>query len=326
MTSDERQELRGLTLEGRYRVGHIVGVGGTGVVFAATRLRDGHEVVLKVLRPHFAYNPDLVRRIRREAEVSRAVAHPGIVPVLDEGTLPDGSPYIVMERIRGEALHQILRRVGTLGVAETLTIARRVCDILHRAHALGYVHRDVKPEHIILAPHRSPNGAESLRVWLLDFGVCAADTAPLEERERERGRVFGTPSYCSPEQASGDPDVDARADVFGLGIVVFECLTGRMPFRGSNVTSLLRRIIREDAPRVGLLSARVDPALDHVVGRMLSRRRDERIATARGVMRELAPFLNGQQTNIERILAGDVRVRAKTSSSEHQSTVRQTAA
>lgn len=324
MTCEERHELRGTTLEGRYRLGHCVGVGGTGVVFAGTRLRDGHPVVVKTLRPHFAYNADLCRRLRREAEVSRRVAHPGIVPVLDEGSLPDGSPYIVMERIRGEALNQILRRVGTLGVAETLVIASRVSDILHRAHALGYVHRDVKPEHIVLAPERAANGEERLRVWLLDFGVCAAETAPADERERERGRVFGTPSYCSPEQASGDPDVDARADVFGLGIVLFECLAGRLPFRGTNVTSLLRRIIREDAPRLGLLTARVDAPLDHVVAKMLARRKDERITTARGVMRALRPFLR-DSNHVERILAGDVRV-PNAAHAEHVSTVRQTAA
>ena len=125
-------------------------MGGTGVVFEGTRLSDGYGVVIKTLRPVYAYNADLCRRLKREAEVARRVAHPGIVPVLDEGTLPDGSPYLVLERIHGEPMNHLLRRVGILGVQETLAILRRVCDILHRAHAAGYVHRDVKPEHVVL--------------------------------------------------------------------------------------------------------------------------------------------------------------------------------
>ncbi len=305
MASAERQELRGSILDGRYQLARCIGVGGTGVVFEAKRLSDGYPVVVKTLRPVFAYNADLNRRISREREVAHRVAHPSIVPVLDEGRLPDGSVYLVLERIHGEPLNRLLRRVGILGVRETLTIARRTCDVLHHAHAAGYVHRDVKPEHIIL--DRDRDG--SLRVWLLDFGVCAAATAPEGERERERGRVFGTPSYVSPEQASGNPDVDARADVFGLGIVVFEALCGRVPFSAGNVTQLLRRIIREDAPRVGLLAPQVTRELDTVVGRMLSRLPQRRYPNMRAVSRALAPFI-GDQKAVERRLAANIRAGA----------------
>lgn len=305
MPSGERVELEGIVLEGRYRLGSRIGVGGTGVVFEATRIADDYPVVVKTLRPQFAYNMDLNRRLLREREVSRRVAHPGIVPVIDEGRINDGSPFLVMERIYGEPLNALLRRVGPLGVNETLAITRRVCDVLHRAHANGYVHRDVKPEHIVL--DRSSSG--DLKVWLLDFGVCASATAPTEERERERGRVFGTPSYVSPEQASGNPDVDARADIFGLGVVVFECLSGRLPFTGTTVTNLLRRIIREDAPRVGLIAPHVGRQIDGIVGRMLSRDRDQRFNSMRGLARTLAPFVPTQRAT-ERHLAENVRAGA----------------
>lgn len=298
MPTEERAELRGATLEGRYQVEQRIGVGGTGVVFAGTRLDDGHSVVIKTLRPVFAHNADLARRLRREREVSQRVGHPAIVPIIDEGLLPDGSPYLVMERVYGEPLNRLLRRMGRLGPLETLAIARRVCDVLHRAHARGYVHRDVKPEHIIL--DRTPEG--DLRVWLLDFGVCASATAPPDERERERGRVFGTPSYVSPEQASGNPDVDARADIFGLGVVLFEALTGRVPFSSDNVTNLLRRIIREDAPRIGLVEPNLSRELDMVVSRMLARDRNERFSSTRAVARALAPLVP-RQRRIERHLA-----------------------
>jgi len=318
MSSDERAELRNTVLEGRYRVGACIGVGGTGVVFEGTRLRDGHTCVIKTLRPVFAYNADLARRLRREREVARRVRHPSVVPATDEGTLPDGSPYVVLERIDGEPMHRLLRRTS-LAIDETVAIAMRVCDVLHHAHAAGYVHRDVKPEHVIL--DRRADG--SLRMWLLDFGVCAAETAPADERERERGRVFGTPSYVSPEQASGNPDVDARADVFGLGVVVFEALSGRLPFSAPNVTALLRRIIREEAPRVGLVAQHVPTELDAIVARMLSRDAGRRYPNARAVSRALAPFCANRGAAEQRI-ANVVRRTGTTL--EGQATIRQTAA
>ena len=296
-------------------------MGGTGVVFEGTRLSDGYGVVIKTLRPVYAYNADLCRRLKREAEVARRVAHPGIVPVLDEGTLPDGSPYLVLERIHGEPMNHLLRRVGILGVQETLAILRRVCDILHRAHAAGYVHRDVKPEHMVL--DRTPDG--ELKIWLLDFGVCAADTAPAGEKDRERGRVFGTPSYVSPEQASGNPDVDARADVFGLGILVWEALAGRVPFSGSTVTNLLRRIIREDAPRLALNAPQIGRELDAVVARMLARTPDKRYASARAVARAIAPLLEDAR-GTERMLAANLRLGPGAARGNDLTTVERTAA
>ena len=306
MPSDERSELRGTNLDGRYELGDVLGIGGTGVCFDARRVTDDHPVVVKTLRPVFADHPDLARRLRREAEVSQRVAHPSLVPVIDEGMLSDGSPYTVMERIHGEPLHRILRRVGYLEVEEIAALTIRVADVLHRGHSAGYVHRDVKPEHIVL--DRAPGG--ELRLWILDYGVCAAETAPQDEVERERGRVYGTPSYVSPEQASGNPMVDARADVFGLGVVVFEALAGRLPFSGSTVTNLLRRIIREDAPRVGLIVPDLPAEIDAVVSTMLARKREDRFANMRAVARALAPFVRDRRA-VERRLAAGLDVQSR---------------
>ncbi len=304
----ERAEVRGRILDGRYRVGDVLGIGGTAVAFEATRLSDGEDVVVKVLRPTFVDNPDLVRRLRREAEVSRTVPHPAIVPILDEGILSgfagaDGSPYLVMERIHGECLQRVLRRVGVLAPEVVGAIAMRVATVLHASHQHGYVHRDVKPEHIFM--DRASDGA--LRVRLLDFGVCASARAPRDEREREVGRVFGTPSYASPEQASGNPDVDARADVFGLGIVMFEAVTGRMPFSGSNVANLLRRIIREDAPRAGLVRQDLSFAFDEVIARSLARDPEDRFHSMRALSRALAPLVTDRRT-VDRTLLSALRL------------------
>jgi serine/threonine protein kinase len=304
MVGGERSELRGQIIEGRYRVGARIGIGGTGVVFEAERIEDGASVVIKTLRPCFVDHPDLGRRLRREAEVSRNVGHAGIVPVFDEGTLDDGSPYIVMDRVHGESLSKLLLRRGTLTCEETSAIAIRVCSVLHASHQQGYVHRDVKPEHVILDRDEGGN----LVVHLLDFGVCSSPTAPADEREREDGRVFGTPSYVSPEQASGHVDIDGRADLFSLGILIFECLTGKQPFRASNVSNLLLRIIREDAPMVDEHCVEdLPPGFSAVVQKCLARDVDSRFASARAVARALVSYAE-DRVAIERYVASNLRL------------------
>jgi serine/threonine protein kinase len=295
----ERAELCGQTLDSRYELRRRIGIGGTGVVFEARDLRDNRPLALKTLRPCYVNHIDLGTRLRREGEVSRRVAHPGVVQVLDEGTLEDGSPYIVMPLMAGESLARLLSREHGLHLSEVATIASRVAAILHCAHGAGYVHRDVKPEHILL--DRTPSG--ELTVHLLDFGVCASQAASEEEKARENGRVFGTPSYVSPEQASGEPNVDARADLFSLGIVMFEAATGCLPFTGPSVSKLLLRIIRDDAPLLREVRRDVDPGFELIVARLLERDPRDRLPSARALARALAPFV-AERARIEQRLAG----------------------
>ncbi len=309
VVSHERVELRGQLLDGRYRVGSAIGMGGTGIVFEAERLATLERVVIKMLRPTHAGNPDLVSRVRREVEVARRVFHPGIVPVIDHGALSDGSPYLVMKHMRSESLASYLRRSGPLPQQQIAVIIARLSSILHSVHRHGYVHRDIKPEHILL----NRGGHGELDVHVLDFGVCAAETAPPDERARERGRVYGTPSYASPEQASGNPFVDARADLFGVGITMFEALTGKLPYTGADVTAVLRRIIREDAPRARHLSAYVDDEMDNLIAKLLSRRPAARYPSARALMRALDPWLS-ERVSTERALVATLHVAPETSS------------
>ncbi|MEY4576603.1 MAG: hypothetical protein RL701_1306, partial [Pseudomonadota bacterium] len=243
---DDRSNLLGKVVDGRYHVLTRIGGGGTGIVFEAACLRTGENVALKTLRPSLNLHVDLATRLRREVEVSRRVQHPGLVRFTAEGTLPDGSPYLVMPLLRGESLAQLLLRQGELSSAAVLMLAGRVSSILHSSHTAGYVHRDIKPEHI----HFTRTPRDELRLHLLDFGVCWSAFAADEEKRREAGRVFGTPRYVSPEQASGEVHLDGRADLFGLGVVMFEALAGCVPFSAPNVARLLLRIVRDDAPRV----------------------------------------------------------------------------
>jgi len=307
--STERSELRGQLLDGRYRLGRAIGTGGTGIVFEAERLATLERVVVKMLRPAHCGNSDLMNRVRREVEVARRVFHPGIVPVIDHGTLYDGSPYLVMKHMLSESLSSYIRRCGPLGSQEVAVIMARLASVLHSVHRHGYVHRDIKPEHILL--NRGAYG--ELDLHLLDFGVCAADTAPVEERERERGRVYGTPSYASPEQASGNPEVDARADLFGIGVTMFEALTGKLPFTGPDVTAVLRSIIRHDAPRLRLFAPHLGEEMDILVAKLMSRNPSGRYPSARALMRGLAPWLEGR-VRTERGLVATLEVAAESSS------------
>lgn len=301
--TDERSDLRGLILDSAYRLGAPIGVGGTGVVLEATRLADDSSVVVKVLRPQFAGHADLERRLRREAEVYERVRHPGLVPVLDVGMLEDGSPYLVMQRMRSESLLRFVRRQGLLSADEAAVLMVRLASILHSVHHGGYVHRDIKPEHVLM--DRLADG--SLHVSLLDFGVCAAETAPGAERERERGRVYGTPSYVSPEQAGGQPHVDGRADLYSLGTTIYECLTGQLPFSGSTVSTLLRRILLEDASRVSTLRWDVPTWLDDAVASIMQRDPACRPAGARAMGRALLAHLPNR-AHVEAALANKLEI------------------
>jgi len=307
--STERHELRGQLLDGRYRIGHAIGTGGTGIVFEAERLATLERVVVKMLRPSHAGNPDLMARVRREVEVARRVFHPGIVPVIDHGTLYDGSPYVVMKYMRSESLSRYLRRSGALGPHEVAVIMARLASVLHSVHRHGYVHRDIKPEHILL--NRGSYG--ELDLHLLDFGVCAAETAPPEERARERGRVYGTPSYASPEQASGNPYVDARADLFGVGVTMFEALTGKLPYTGNDVNTVLRSIIRQDAPRLTSFAPHLGEEMAHLVAKLMCRNPSGRHPSARALMRALDPWL-AERVRTERRLAATLEVATETNS------------
>jgi serine/threonine-protein kinase len=210
-----------------------------------------------------------------------------------------------MPLLTGESMTRMLLRKTVLPVDTVAALVSRIAAILHAAHCTGYVHRDVKPEHLLL----EPSSTGDLVAYLLDFGVCSSEDAPPDEKERERGKVFGTPSYVSPEQAAGEVEIDGRADLFSLGVLAFEALTGRLPFTGSTVSKLLLRIIREDAPRVSDLMPKIDPAIDDIVARLLARDPNDRFPSARAVARALAPYV-GDRKLVERRIASSLKTAA----------------
>lgn len=228
---------KGSVIAGQYRLTEQLGVGASGAIWEATRLTDGQPVAIKLLRAAVAHDTVAADRLRREAAALGLTWHPNVVEIYDDGHLPDGTSYLVMERLHGESLGDRLKR-GPLGPTEIYALAVQVCDALGAVHAAGVVHRDLKPSNIYLArvqeeeeyPSASFTPRPALpsgdRVKLLDFGVARVEWA--ETRITNAGAPLGTPGYMSPEQEHG-LEIDARTDLYALGGVLYECFTGQRP-------------------------------------------------------------------------------------------------
>jgi serine/threonine-protein kinase len=242
MTQPAASDIRvGAILRDTYEITSLLGKGGMGTVFLARHRRlPGKQVAVKVLHNSASLNPELYARFRREAEIASQLGHPNIVQVLDFDTLQDGAPFLVMEYLRGESLEQRLTH-GPLPIHEALSITRQICSALQAAHRAGVVHRDLKPANVFLVPTDS-GGVVAEQVKLLDFGISKMlDSQTLQTQETV---LIGTPQYMAPEQALGkNSEVDARTDIFALGCIVYELLSGSPPFAGDG-GSLVQVIFR----------------------------------------------------------------------------------
>jgi len=253
---------------GRFQLDRTAGSGGMGVVYRAIDLQSGGHVALKI----FTGEGDReAERFDREAHVLAELRHPGVVRYLAHGVTADGDRWIAMEWLDGITLNEALKK-RALGIDESVHLVQRVAEAVGFAHRRGIVHRDLKPANLFL-----PDGALE-RVKVLDFGVAMVRRAARQLTQT--GVPVGTPGYMAPEQARGMKDVDARADVFALGCVLFRCLTGRRAFTGSDMMAVLTKVILEDVPRVSTIREDVPQALDDIVARMLRKPAIERPADA----------------------------------------------
>jgi serine/threonine-protein kinase len=279
--------LLGTTLDGRYELVAHLATGGMGAVFRARHVHLRKDVAVKVLRPDLTCSAEIVERFRREAEIASALEHDNIVRVTDFGRSPAGLLFLVMELLTGESLFDRLRREGFLPPEEAVPILWQVCAGLEAAHALGVVHRDLKPENVFLA--RTGTGREVTKI--LDFGI-AKIADPTSISSTQSGIVVGTPEYLSPEQAMGT-DVDARADVYAVGLIAWRTLAGRHPFKAEEPRALL--MMQATRPVPPLTEPRPDlaayPALVAAVARACAKEAADRHPSAAALRDDLAASL-----------------------------------
>ncbi|MBA3818215.1 MAG: protein kinase [Deltaproteobacteria bacterium] len=292
-------DLIGSEVDGRYRVIELIGEGGMGKVYLAEHVEIGKRVALKVLHPSYSRMPDLVERFRREARAASKIGHPNIVDVTDSGTTGDGSVYFVMEFLEGVELGSIIEREGAIEVARCLRIASQICRALAAAHAQGIVHRDLKPENVFLITR---DGATDV-VKVLDFGIAKTTEAEAarERRLTSPGMAMGTPEYMSPEQAAGRP-ADARCDVYALGAIIYEMVTGNAPYSGENFMEILTKKATQDPPPPSSVRQGLSQTVSDLVMSAMARDPDDRPQTMETFEYELNKALAGRGVAVAHVL------------------------
>jgi len=271
------KDLVGQRIAGKYDVTQRIGGGAVADVYEAVHNRLNQRVAIKVLRREFSRLPAVTRRFLTEGRAASAVRHPGIIQVFDVDQLDTGELYIVMELLQGDDLSVVLERERQLEPARATEIALQILDALDAAHRAGVVHRDLKPENILL--WADPQGREHAKI--IDFGVARLEReGPAALRKTAEGTIIGTPYYISPEQARGEQDIDHRTDVYAVGVILFEMLTGELPYTGTSVQGIINRMLEEPFPRVRALEPALSEAFEEVILRATARRRDDRYPSA----------------------------------------------
>ncbi|MGH1340972.1 MAG: serine/threonine-protein kinase [Nannocystales bacterium] len=272
------EQLVGTTLDGRYRVLRVLGAGGMGAVFEAEQTTLHKRVAIKVLAPRLARNADQVERFLREAQAASRVSNMHVVDISDFGRVPSGSVYYVMELLPGPDLHHIIRTEGRLPWVRAKTILLQICHALAAAHDQGVVHRDIKPANCVILPDPDDAGGDFVKV--VDFGIAKIFEAEGTAGLTRPNEIMGTVAYMAPEQALCRP-VDERTDVYALGVVAFEMLTGRVPFHGEGIFDVLEMHCHTPPPSLTAIAPDISPTLDAVVQRALKKHPQERFPDMR---------------------------------------------
>ena len=286
-SNDDANFRPGARIADKYVVERLIGEGGLGIVVAARHVHLDQVVAIKSLRPNAIATKGVAERFLREARLAARIRSEHVVRVYDVGTLPDGAPYMVMEYLAGTDLGRQLSANGPLAVDTAIDFAVQACEALAEAHVAGIVHRDIKPDNLFIAT--SAGGKAILKI--LDFGISKMSTRHTVSGNEltEAGDKFGTPVYMSPEQLLSARDVDARTDVWAMGVVLYELLTGKLPFDG-DLPELCSAILTK--PPVPLAAARpyLPEALQGVIDRCLEKKLEDRFQNVAELAQELRPF------------------------------------
>ncbi len=272
----------GTILAGKYRIERLLGEGGMGMVVAATHLHLGTQVALKFLLAEMVGNQNMAERFMREARASALLKSEHVCRVSDVGMLDNGAPYIVMELLTGQDLAAILRTHGPLGIATAADYMLQACTAIAEAHGAGIVHRDLKPGNLFWT--QKPDGSTLIKV--LDFGIAKAPGSSNFSMT-QTSAVMGSPGYMSPEQLKSSKDVDARSDIWSLGCVLYELVTGRPPFHGESITELALRVVMDPTPQLPPAFPR---PFEGVIARCLEKDPAKRYQNVAELAAGLAPF------------------------------------
>jgi serine/threonine-protein kinase len=281
----------GDVLAGKYRVERVLGVGGMGVVVAATHLQLEERVALKFLVKDALESADAVARFAREARAAVKIKSEHVARVIDVGTLETGAPYMVMEYLEGGDLSQVVQAQGPLPIEDAVEFILQACEAIAHAHVLGIVHRDLKPANLFLI--RRPDGTNAVKV--LDFGISKVMPGKGSSSDNAMTRtraIMGSPLYMSPEQMTSTRDVDGRTDIWALGVILYELLAGRPPFSADTMPQLCGLILSGPTPSIRTIRPNIPPGLDAVLRRCLEKdptRRYPNVAEFAAALAEFAP-------------------------------------
>ncbi len=279
--------LIGMVLEDRYEIKRKLGEGGMGAVYEGIHLLIRKRVAIKCLHAELATNQDVVARFRREALAATAIGHQNIIEVNDLVQLEDGTIFMILEYLEGREWAEDLENGGAQPLGKVVHIISQVCEALSAAHAKGIIHRDLKPENIFLIERgRDPDFAK-----LLDFGISKVkDPVVSPQKLTKTGLAMGTPYYMAPEQALGRKDIDHRADIFSLGVILFEALTARLPFEGDSIPLLLHQICYERAPSLVEIRPDIPKDLEKIVTTMMAKNPGDRYPDCTAIIEDIKPY------------------------------------
>jgi serine/threonine-protein kinase len=284
---DDRITAReGDVLVGKYRVERVLGSGGMGIVVAARHLRLEERVAIKFLHPDALTNGEAVARFEREARAAARIKSEHVARVSDVGTLDNGCPYMIMEYLEGEDLAQWVQQRGPLAIDQAVEFILQTCEAMAEAHGLGIVHRDLKPANLFCI--RRPDGLLSIKV--LDFGISKVTGFGPGLDMTHADAIMGSPLYMSPEQMLSARSVDARADIWSMGVILYELISGRAPFRGENLPEVCMSIASQPTPPLRGTLPETPASLDVVLAKCLQKDRKKRYSNVAELAVALAPF------------------------------------